>query len=249
MKTDYFYFMSTRIFFKWVLIFMATVNLWGCKDEDPVVPSILSLDELYLDITLERVIRNPDYVYLVIQTSENGEFAPVELNNIDIYYNGEFQDSPFVYACDCPSTSSYAYRFNYDYTKPARIDLVQMNDTLTQEFPVQNWNGLDFDDELDSLYLQIDHRLEWTGKGKQPNDDSVRVIMTTPDPQIIEKQIITTDYQKNWFARDEVSEMFPDGYISLFQINRYTPIDLPSPTSKGGKARKSFESRRLVTFF
>jgi|GEM_PF-5962122 hypothetical protein len=241
--------MSARIILKGAFVLMATVFLSGCKDEDPVVPSFLSLDELYLDITLERVIRNSDYVYLVVQTSEGGEFAPVELNNIEIYYNGEYQDSPFIYACDCPSTSSYAYRFNYDFTKPVRIDLVQMNDTLTQEFPVQNWNGLDFDDELDSLYLQIDHRLEWTGKGKQPNDDSIRVIMTTPDPLIAEKQIITTNYQKNWFVRDEVSEMFPEGYISLFQINRYTPIDLSNPTSKGGKARTSFESRRLVTFF
>lgn len=241
--------MATKNKYVLIILFVSTLFVSGCKDDDPTIPDILSLDELYLDVTLERSITTPDYVYLVIQTAENGEFAPVELNKIDLYYNGTYQDSPFNYACDCPSTSKYAYRFNYDHRFPARIDLVQFNDTLTQEFPVQEWLGIDFDDELDSLYLYIDHRLEWTGKGKQPNDDSVRVIMTTPNLELIDKQVITSNYQKNWFAYDEVSEQFPDGYISLFQINRFTPMDLPNPTSKGGKARLSFESRRLVTFF
>lgn len=241
--------MAQKNKYVFISLVLSALFITSCKDKDPIIPDILSLDELYLDITLERSITTPDYVYLVIQTDEYGKFAPVELNNIDIYYNGAYQDSPFIYECDCPSTSKFAYRFNYDHRFATRIDLVQMNDTLTQEFPVQDWLGIDFDDELDSLYLYIDHRLEWTGKGKQPHDDSVRVVMTTPNPELIDKQVITSNYQKNWFAYDEVSEQFADGYISLFQINRFTPIDLPNPTSKGGKARLSFESRRLVTFF
>ena len=38
--------------------------LVSCSDEPNEVPEILGLDDLYLDITLERSITTPDYIYL-----------------------------------------------------------------------------------------------------------------------------------------------------------------------------------------
>ena len=223
--------------------------LVSCSDEPNEVPEILGLDDLYLDITLERSITTPDYIYMVVAEEEWGDFAPVELNDIDIYYNGQYQDSPFIYECDCPSKSKFAYRFTYEANKTARIDLVQGRDTLTQSFDAPEWEPVDFADDLDSLYMLASFRLNWAGRGVRFIDDSVRIRMTTPSPDTTDIQIITELYQKHWFSRREYTRHWGDGYISLFQINRYTPIPLSEPTSKGGKARLSFESRRLVTYF
>ncbi|MCE2495927.1 MAG: hypothetical protein J4F31_05030 [Flavobacteriales bacterium] len=223
--------------------------LVACTKTQEKAPEILKLDDLYLDITLEWSITTPNYVYLVVAEEEWGDFAPVELNDIDIYYNGEYQDSPFIYECDCPSKSKFAYRFNFDPTDTARIDLVQDQDTLTQIFPVQNWEPIDFRDDLDSLYMLADFRLSWSGKGVQIADDSVRVLMTTPSPDTTDIQMITELYRKHWYSQNEITRHWGDGYLSLFQINRFTSIPMPEPTSKGGKARMVFESRRIVKYF
>lgn len=231
------------------LLAFSIVWITSCSKSEQKAPTIVKLDSLYLDITLEWSITTPNYVYLVIADGAWGDFVPVELNNIDIYYNGEYQDSPFIYECDCPSKSKFAYRFNLDPMDSVRIDLVQGKDTLTELFPPQEWEPIDFKDDLDSLYMLTDHRLNWSGVGIRFIDDSVRVMMTTPSPDTTDIQIVRYLYEKHWFSHEKITRHWGDGYLSLFQINRYTSIPLPEPTAKGGKARMVFESRRVVTYF